>query len=336
MKQQFCKFGNATLIVAVFGSALSATAGSLTPPPGPIQPTNRGQLNQQFGGLPIVITESGSYVLTGNIVAPAGYTGNGIEITADNVTLDLNGFSVIGVAGSGTGITCGPICRNNVVRNGLVLEWGNRGVEFIVTGFSSALLCENVRAINNLGTGIYMEGAGTVTKCVAFQNLLDGIACGGIVSHCRAEGNLGNGISFAANPFIGLKVVSCFAINNRLDGIRGVFRYEVIDCHASENSGYGIRLGALGTVTGSTCSRNGVGSPLTESGGILADDDTVIKGNLLLGNEPNGLEVAGTGNTIIRNVVTESTNNYVIAAGNNVGPISMAADATSPVVNITD
>ena len=78
MKQQSCKLRNAALIAALFGSALTATAGSLTPPTGPILPTNRVQINQQFGNLPIQITQPGSYVLTGNIVADPGYTGNGI------------------------------------------------------------------------------------------------------------------------------------------------------------------------------------------------------------------------------------------------------------------
>jgi hypothetical protein len=51
-----------------------------------------------------VINEPGSYYLTDNITGVSDK--NGIEIASDNVTLDLKGFALIGVPGSGDGITC--------------------------------------------------------------------------------------------------------------------------------------------------------------------------------------------------------------------------------------
>src|SRR5678815_1587099 len=45
------------------------------------------------------ITQPGSYYLTGNITGVAGK--HGIEIAASGVTLDLNGFDLVGVAGMG-------------------------------------------------------------------------------------------------------------------------------------------------------------------------------------------------------------------------------------------
>ena len=45
-------------------------------------------------GFPITLSVPGSYKLTGNLVVPGGL--NGIEITSDNVTLDLNGFRIAG------------------------------------------------------------------------------------------------------------------------------------------------------------------------------------------------------------------------------------------------
>jgi hypothetical protein len=44
------------------------------------------------GGFPYVITEPGSYRLSGNLVAPSN--SGGIVISADHVTIDLNGFNV--------------------------------------------------------------------------------------------------------------------------------------------------------------------------------------------------------------------------------------------------
>src|SRR5579864_7254764 len=44
------------------------------------------------GGFPYRITQTGSYKLSGNLVAPVDQ--QAILITANNVTLDLNGFNV--------------------------------------------------------------------------------------------------------------------------------------------------------------------------------------------------------------------------------------------------
>jgi hypothetical protein len=44
------------------------------------------------GGFPYLISQPGSYKLTGNLIVDAGK--NGIEISASNVFLDLNGFDI--------------------------------------------------------------------------------------------------------------------------------------------------------------------------------------------------------------------------------------------------
>lgn len=50
-------------------------------------PTNRAT-----GGFPYIITQPGSYQLSGNLTVPTGV--GGIGIAASNVTLDLNGFNI--------------------------------------------------------------------------------------------------------------------------------------------------------------------------------------------------------------------------------------------------
>ena len=53
------------------------------------------------GGCPYkitAVTNSGSYRLTGNLSAPAGT--EGIDVSANNVTIDLNGFSITGPGSS--------------------------------------------------------------------------------------------------------------------------------------------------------------------------------------------------------------------------------------------
>ena len=47
------------------------------------------------GGFPYVISEPGSYTLSGNLTVPDENT-NAIEVEAPDVTVDLNGFAIIG------------------------------------------------------------------------------------------------------------------------------------------------------------------------------------------------------------------------------------------------
>lgn len=331
MKQQSCKLGSATLIVVFFGSALTATAGSLTPPTGPIQPTNRVQINQQigsppfiidqFGDLPIIIGQSGSYVLTGNIVAPAGHTSHGIVIAGgvEDVTLDLNGFSVIGVAGSAVGIR--SFGNFTTVRNGTVRGWGFSGVDLSGDG---GHLVDNVRAINNGSNGIIAIGGsatlvegGSITRCFASNNVNSGIVVGHgmTISHCTANENGGDGFLL-------------FAGQNT-----------IIDCVASKNADYGIRVGFGSdgdTIKRNICYLNGSSSRGQEAGGIFVLGNSLIEGNRLLGNQPFGIEVIGPDSTIIKNIVTGSTSNYFIFGGNDVGPIGSAATSTSPWANISN
>lgn len=46
-------------------------------------------------GFPVTISQPGSYRLSGNLTVPDANT-NAIEIASNNVSIDLNGFSIIG------------------------------------------------------------------------------------------------------------------------------------------------------------------------------------------------------------------------------------------------
>ncbi len=72
------------------------------------------------------ITWPGTYFLTGNITGVAGKSG--IEVAADDVTIDLAGFELIGVIGSLDGIHVQPV-RGFTVSNGTVRDWGRIGVD---------------------------------------------------------------------------------------------------------------------------------------------------------------------------------------------------------------
>src|ERR1700733_13714764 len=70
--------------------------GSLTPPgtPAPtMKSLDQVQPRTLISSLPFTISAPGSYYLTANLTVTG--TGNGIVVTADNVTIDLNGFAMI-------------------------------------------------------------------------------------------------------------------------------------------------------------------------------------------------------------------------------------------------
>lgn len=91
-------------------------------------------------GFPITISRPGSYILKGNLTVPNENT-HGIVIASSHVTLDLNGFAILGPTdcsgglnpcareGSGSGITTAGTPHFNItVRNGTVQGMGWVGV----------------------------------------------------------------------------------------------------------------------------------------------------------------------------------------------------------------
>ena len=166
-------------------------------------------------GFPYVISEPGSYILTGNLTVPDENT-TAIQVGADDVTIDLNGFAIIGpvqcTAENGS-VSCSPegtgvgvraqaltalIARlvgeptNTVVRNGTIRGMGSSGVRIFFG------LVEGVRALENGATGI-RSGNGVVRSCLAELNGAAGIffsnSAGSVVEHSIALFNgAGGGI----------------------------------------------------------------------------------------------------------------------------------------------
>ena len=159
--------------------------GSLTPPGAPA-PTMK-TLDQVEPRTPIdathtpgdadslfKITQPGSYYLTANVTGVnAKY---GVEIAASGVTLDLNGFDLVGVPGSLDGVAVTPLNAVNInVRNGSVRSWGGYGIN-LLDAATSATNVADIVASQNAGGGISMGFGGTITRCTCYNNTGSGIA----------------------------------------------------------------------------------------------------------------------------------------------------------------
>ncbi len=177
-------------------------------------------------GFPITLSVPGSYKLTGNLAVPAGATG--INIAASGVTLDLNGFNVVGANTCFRDaalyvVTCtqpnstdrGVIAFSgggNTVRNGriagfsiglqagggsllenLVVESNYLGVTGTLTGGAHTLI-RNVRSQLNATAGFKLRDA-LVQGSTAGDNGGSGFeGFTSVVLDSVASGNLGAGI----------------------------------------------------------------------------------------------------------------------------------------------
>jgi hypothetical protein len=150
--------------------------------------------------LPYKITKSGSYQLGGNLVAAKT---TAINISAANVTLDLNGFTISctacqgvpGIVSSGTG---------TAITNGTLTGFGGTGtgnpygIQFQAAGGS----LDHVTATGNY-VGVYgASGADVVvTNSSVVNNTWTGISCPSsqlTVMNTTASGNGLDGIELAA------------------------------------------------------------------------------------------------------------------------------------------
>jgi hypothetical protein len=110
--------------------------------------------------LPAVISTQGIYCLTGNL-ATAQTSGNAIEITANNVTLDLNGWKVGGqAAGTGTkAIGIYSAAANVTIKNGIV-----RGFLEGIALTGRGAVVRDMLIDQNTYVGISVNGPGAVVE----------------------------------------------------------------------------------------------------------------------------------------------------------------------------
>ncbi|MCH8147579.1 MAG: right-handed parallel beta-helix repeat-containing protein [Planctomycetes bacterium] len=198
----------------VIAGAWTALAGVLEPPAGPVGPTMNSleEIHDLMAALaagleartPVqslpgsasavhVIDEPGSYYLTANVIGQSGQ--HGIFIASPNVTLDLNGFALIGVPSSLDGILANVSGNKNIViTNGTIHGWGGIGVH---TQQARNCRLENLQASDNGGHGLHIGDNSTVIGCISQNNGGIGIfaatggAIGSTISNCMVQGNAG-------------------------------------------------------------------------------------------------------------------------------------------------
>jgi hypothetical protein len=324
------------LTILLSSLANQARAGELNPPAGPVAPTHKtlteveprmavnttntpGDSDSLFK-----ITLPGSYYLTGNISGVESK--HGIEIGIGGVTLDLNGFDVLGVPGSLDGIRSAALNLTNIsVVNGSIRAWGDQGVDLTTFNTSNCRVAD-LRTSLNAGTGIGTGPNSTLSNCLAYANGGHGLSAGngGIVSNSSASFNTGNGIVVA----FGCRVWQSSSYDNDGAGISAGNGSTVVECSARANTLDGILCTAACVIRGNTCSTNGNlagnGAGIHATGG----DNRIDGNNCTVADR--GIDVDSAGNIIINNSCSGNATNWDIAADNVCAPI---LDLTAPASN---
>ncbi len=257
--------------------------GSLTPPDAPgatMKTLDQIEPGTPITSLPYVISAPGVYYLCGNL---AGSASGGITISADNVVLDLRGFTLTGDTLS-AGIMVGAY-RNIEIRNGTVASF-DVGVNLQSATFSRVL---NLSVVNNANDGVQLGD-----DCLA-QNV-------------RVSGSAYNGINAGRRA----RLTGCVAKENGTGGLSTGYEALVTGCQVERNQGIGIGVMNDSLVQNCTALNNGMDG---SSANIAAASNCRILGNQVKYG-PVGLVLSGSGGVAADNYVKGCADNYVFAEGN--------------------
>ncbi len=315
MKMQLiprCVLTSTVLFIAAL-APFAFGQGALTPPgaPAPTMKTlTQVEPRTPIPALPYVISSTGSYYLTTNLVS---FTGAGITVAADHVTIDLRGFAIIGLGQFGGNYPAifapGPQV-DLAVFNGSITLWSGEGVSAALTRNSKL---EELR-VSTIGRSALHIGDGSlVSECMVQSNCSYAVGTPAIwagnhcaVKACVAQANSGPGISTGA----GSVVVSCVANNNMNDGIVTGDESKVTDCSASLN----------------TISGNGPGD------GIFVGNGGAVSGCVASGNAYDGIETICGGSVLGCTVRTNMNHGIVVQYGSTVKDCTASSNHFNGIV----
>ena len=294
--------------------------GSLTPPgaPAPTMKTlDQVEPRTPISSVPYTISEPGSYYLTTNLTAPNA----AITIRTNNVTLDLNGYTVASASEVYTVIFIdgseGNQLSNIAIRNGSIVG----GFDGVKTEYVVGSEFDNLRIFNTASAGIYLYADShgiTIRRC-----LIGNIGGAGI--HMPGV----NGCTM--NRILDTVIGGCGTYGIYIQGTADDSGWhEIRNCQIGGCANSGILV--VSTGTGKTCNNNIIencSSSGNELGGISlggssggACDANRIVDCTFNDNVSYGIRLYGdTGqcnaNTILRCSAIDNTGSGILLSGNN-------------------
>ena len=173
------------------------------------------ELELLISQIPVTIDVPAKVTLAGTLTGVSAQSG--ITISSDNVSVDLGGHALIGVAGSLDGILVSGARTNVSVRNGIVRNWGGDGIDASAAG--SGGVFSDLELNSNGGAGLHTASRQLISKISSYSNTGDGINASGAnkISGCLASLNGGWGIISAG---VDSTIESCLINQNTTGGIQ--------------------------------------------------------------------------------------------------------------------
>jgi hypothetical protein len=226
------------------------------------------------------LTNPGSYYLTSDIYC----LDTGIVVYSDNITIDLNGFALIGTQDTGKyyGILLKKI-KNVEIKNGTIRDFPNRGIKSFDTIQEIRLL--DLRVINNNGCGM----------CLDYMSEY-------LIENCIVSSNKGN--AFCLGDFGMVK--SNIVTNNKGAGIIALKNSIILDNNVNNNGSTGIISRDNSRIEGNTVYNNNRLELNSRYSGISVFSGTIVRNNTMRDNHINCMRIIGNHNVIEDNIFSYS------------------------------
>ncbi len=248
----------------------------------------------QPSSFPIAITQAGSYKLVSDINCTDEDT-HAITVSADNVHLDLNGFTITGPgcnSGSeGCGIYMGSVQENFTVSNGSIRD-------FRASGIATAADSENIHLMNlniysNGVYGVSLQGySGIVKDCVFSSNgINEDLTTGGTGLFVNYSTLVVNNV-FEYNKGFSIEIAST----------GNCIKDNIVHNTQSAGSDYtaGIRVRSTGSgnrIEGNTCAANSTRDLYIQGGLNIVINNSLRTGSSIAAT--NATTVTNQGNTTL-------------------------------------
>lgn len=251
---------------------------------------------------PIRISKPGSYQLVENLEVK---TGDAIEVLSDRVSIDLNGFSIVGPGGTSQNGDSGIDASGRSfvsVSHGSIVNFTGNGITLGDNG-----VVKSVHADGNGALGIFCKTNCSVSDSTANNNGFQGIVAGAssaITGNIVNGNQTGVGITVARDSSVSGNTTNANAGGGILGGTIALpCHCRIVNNTANDNLSFGILAGDFAVLTqnvadgnstfgicggrSSTINGNTAGSNASE--GIIAHAGSVVLGNSSVDNGANGL-----------------------------------------------
>ena len=280
------------ITLAVLAASLAFGQGTLTPPgaPAPTMKTlDQVEPRIPISSAPITLSAPGSYYLTTNLSGT-------VTIVANNVTLDLMGFSVI--SASGNALSQSGSRTNLLIRNGVISAPTGNGVDFSTSTSGANGVLEDLRVTGCNFYGLAVADGYTVRRCH-----VDGVTLAGI----RGYGD---------SRIIGNTVVNC-GTGIQLSGMGAYVADNIVKGNAdnydfADGNQLNILLSEVPETIDWPCSAKLAGSLTSTGHGVVITTDGVtldLMGFTLSGDGGSGdygVFVDGATNRVVKDVVVRN------------------------------